>query len=106
MNTTMTPRALRALVKKLATPGGEWYNAARTADLIEDQARLQRCDEGLPVTEEHPEYLAALQWAVEEALNLGEKLTPEALDALLWRAEWVPPEAHSHTGPRFRRPWA
>jgi hypothetical protein len=101
----MTPRALRALVKALATPGGKWYRAAEEADRAEDAARLERFDEGLPVVEDHPQYLAALQWAVREMMDLGDKLTPELLDALLWRAEWVPPGAHSHTGPRYSRPW-
>jgi hypothetical protein len=102
---TMTPKAMMALVKRLATEGGEWYEAAAQADLAEDQARLEREDEGLQVIGDHPQYTAALQWAVEEALNLGEKLTPETLDAILWRAEWVPPGTHSHTGPRYKRPW-
>jgi hypothetical protein len=101
----MTPGAMMALAKLLAAEGGEWYNAALQADLVEDEARLARMDEGLPVTEAHPKFLDALQWAVEELEGLGEKLTPEALDRILARAEWVPPGAYSHTGPRYARPW-
>jgi hypothetical protein len=105
MSTTITTRAMLALAKKLAAPGGEWYEAACEADLIEDQARLEREDEGLPVMEDHPQYLDRLQEAVREMEDLGDRLTPEVMGRILWRAEWVPPEAHSHTGPRYTRPW-
>jgi hypothetical protein len=101
----MTPRAMLALAKRLAAPGGEWYRAAEEADGLEDQARLASMDEGLPVVEDHPQFLDRLQEAVEKMTTIGDKLTPEVADAALWRAEWVPPEAHSHAGPRYTRPW-